>query len=171
MEDTEAKAQSIEDPPALRELLKNDAEFTQLCTMALPDSGATHPLRPRTGKDAVENIGKVSVTLAGENRVEMQQSRAGTIVGAEGSQAIVPLGTLVKQLGYEFGWDRRGCRLRHPSKSEVRVYTRSACPEIMSNSPAKRCVATTTLLSQACSCEQLTSEEVWSHEYVACAGL
>eukprot|EP00439_Symbiodinium_sp_Y106_P027774 s2669_g3.t1 len=126
----EKRSQRVDDPPALRELLQNEAEFTQMCRMALLDSGATHPLRPRTGQDAVETMGKVNVTLAGENRVEMKQSRAGTIVGEEGSQAIVPLGTLVKQLGYEFGWDRRGCRLRHPVKGEVRVYTRSACPEI-----------------------------------------
>ncbi|CAE7404103.1 GIP [Symbiodinium sp. CCMP2592] len=67
----------------------------------------------------------------GEHKVEMQQSRSGTILGSEGTQAIVPLGTVVKQLGYEFGWNRRGCFLRHPDKGEIRVYTRSTCPEIL----------------------------------------
>ena len=72
VEDTETKAQRVEEAPALRELLQNEAKFTQLCKMALLDSGATHPLRPRTRRDAVENMDKVNVTLAGENRVTVQ---------------------------------------------------------------------------------------------------
>ncbi|CAE7813365.1 unnamed protein product, partial [Symbiodinium sp. CCMP2592] len=110
----------LQETPALKELMKTEGDFTSICRMGLLDSGATHPLRPRTEKDVVSEMGKVSVTLAGENKVEMQQSRAGTILGSESTQAIVPLGTVVKQLGYdydyEFGWNRRGCFLRHPDK-------------------------------------------------------
>ena len=121
---------SCMDSPALKELMRVEDHFVSMCQMGLLDSGATHPLRPRTDQDATESMGKVNVTLAGENRVEMQQSRFGTILGAKGSQAIVPLGTVVKQLGYEFAWTRRGCCLRHPTKGEIKVFTRSACPEI-----------------------------------------
>ncbi|CAE7261345.1 unnamed protein product, partial [Symbiodinium sp. CCMP2456] len=121
----------MEDSPQLRELLKNNEELTKLCKMGLLDSGATHPLRPRVSNDSVNGVGSVNVTLAGENRVKMDQTKTGTILGGKDAQPIVPLGTLVKSLGYEFAWDRRGCRLRHPTKKEIKVYTRSTCPEIM----------------------------------------
>ncbi|CAE7369616.1 unnamed protein product, partial [Symbiodinium sp. CCMP2456] len=85
---------------------------------------------PRASEDHAEARGSVNVALAGETKVKMEQTRAGTILGEQGTQPIVPLGTLVKALGYEFAWDKRGCRLRHPTKKEVKVYTKSTCPEI-----------------------------------------
>ncbi|CAE7191630.1 unnamed protein product [Symbiodinium sp. KB8] len=117
--------------PALREFLRENQELVNLSRMGLLDSGATHPLRARTTKDSLGTMDNVDVTLAGENRVQMAQNKAGTILGGQNTQPIVPLGTLVKALGYEFSRDRRGCRLRHPDKKEVRVYTRSTCPEVM----------------------------------------
>ncbi|CAE7228572.1 unnamed protein product, partial [Symbiodinium sp. CCMP2456] len=116
--------------PALKELLRQEENFGRLCRMGLLDSGATHPLRAKTAIDVPAGLGSVSVTLAGETRVQMDQNRAGTILGDEGTQPIVPLGTLVKALGYEFAWDKRGCRLKHPTKREVKVYTKSTCPEV-----------------------------------------
>ena len=121
----------IGDSPTLKELLREPEEWGRLCQMGLLDSGATHPLRPRTSEDQATGLGPVNVTLAGENKVQMDQTKAGTILGGEGTQPIVPLGTLVKALGYEFAWDRKGCRLRHPTKKEIKVYTRSTCPEIL----------------------------------------
>ncbi|CAE7473244.1 PIP5K4, partial [Symbiodinium necroappetens] len=117
--------------PALREFLKQNEELVRMNRMGLLDSGATHPLRGRTERDQAGAMDNVNVTLAGENRVQMTQNKAGTIIAHQDAQPIVPLGTLVKALGYEFVWDHRGCRLRHPDKKEVRVYTRSACPEVM----------------------------------------
>ena len=117
--------------PALREFMKQNEELIRMNRMGLLDSGATHPLRARTDKDQAGAMDNVSVTLAGENRVQMAQNRAGTIIAHQDAQPIVPLGTLVKALGYEFVWDHRGCRLRHPERKEVRVYTRSTCPEVM----------------------------------------
>ena len=121
----------MEDSPILKELLKEPEEWGRLCQMGLLDSGATHPLRPRTSEDQTAGLGPVNVTLAGENKVQMDQTRAGTILAGKDTQPIVPLGTLVKALGYEFAWDRKGCRLRHPTKKEIKVYTRSTCPEIL----------------------------------------
>ena len=121
----------LEDSPSLKELLKEPEEWGRLCQMGLLDSGATHPLRPRTSEDQAAGLGPVNVTLAGENKVQMDQTRAGTILGGKDTQPIVPLGTLVKALGYEFAWDRKGCRLRHPTKKEIKVFTRSTCPEIL----------------------------------------
>ena len=117
--------------PALREFMKQNEELIRISRMGLLDSGATHPLRARTEKDQAGAMDNVSVTLAGENRVQMAQNKAGTIIAHQDAQPIVPLGTLVKALGYEFVWDQRGCRLRHPDRKEVRVYTRSTCPEVM----------------------------------------
>ena len=78
---------SCMDSPALKELMRAEDHFVSMCQMGLLDSGATHPLRPRTDKDATESMGKVNVTLAGENRVETQQSRFGTILGAKGHRS------------------------------------------------------------------------------------
>ena len=117
--------------PALREFMRQNEELIRISRMGLLDSGATHPLRARTEKDQAGAMDNVSVTLAGENRVQMAQNKAGTIIAHQDAQPIVPLGTLVKALGYEFVWDQRGCRLRHPDRKEVRVYTRSTCPEVM----------------------------------------
>ena len=41
----------------------------------------------------------------------------------------------------------------------------------VSNLPATRFGDTITLPSQACSCEQVSSDEVWGHDYVTIAGL
>ncbi|CAE7207045.1 unnamed protein product [Symbiodinium natans] len=97
--------------------------------MGLLDSGATHALRPGTVEEK-KKAAKVEVALAGDTKIELPQSDKGTILGDNQAQPIVPLGTLVRQLGYEFVWNARGCRLRHPSRPEVQVYTRSSCPEV-----------------------------------------
>ncbi|CAE7605330.1 unnamed protein product [Symbiodinium sp. CCMP2592] len=120
----------IKASPALRELMKFEEDLVSMCRMGLLDSGATHALRPRTPQDKGEKT-SVSITLAGEQKVQMDQTKSGTILGDKQTQPIVPLGTLVQALGYEFAWDRKGCRLKHPDKKEIKVYTRSNCPEIM----------------------------------------
>ncbi|OLP98838.1 Retrovirus-related Pol polyprotein from transposon TNT 1-94 [Symbiodinium microadriaticum] len=117
--------------PALREFMKQNEDLIRMNRMGLLDSGATHPLRARNERDQPGATDNVNVTLAGETRVQMEQNKAGTIISHQDAQPIVPLGTLVKALGYEFVWDRKGCRLRHPDRKEVRVYTRSTCPEVM----------------------------------------
>ncbi|CAE7553512.1 GIP [Symbiodinium sp. CCMP2592] len=123
------KVDDVRASPALRELMKAEEDMVSMCRMGLLDSGATHALRPRTPQDKGEKT-SVSVTLAGEQKVQMDQTKSGTILGDTQTQPIVPLGTLVQALGYEFAWDRKGCRLRHPDKKEIKVYTRSNCPEI-----------------------------------------
>ncbi|CAE7240501.1 unnamed protein product [Symbiodinium sp. CCMP2592] len=123
------KVDDVRASPALRELMKAEEDMVSMCRMGLLDSGATHALRPRTPEDKGEKT-SVSVTLAGEQKVQMDQTKSGTILGDTQTQPIVPLGTLVQALGYEFAWDRKGCRLRHPDKKEIKVNTQSNCPEI-----------------------------------------
>ena len=106
------------DAPALREFMKQNEDLIRMNRMGLLDSGATHPLRARNERDQPGAMDNVNVTLAGETRVQMEQNKAGTIISHQDAQPIVPLGTLVKALGYEFVWDRKGCRLRHPDRKE-----------------------------------------------------
>ena len=97
--------------------------------MGLLDSGATHALRPAMSQQELEGCTKAEVTLAGDQKVDLPQTQSGVIL-AEEAQPIVPLGSLVKTLGYEFVWNSRGCRLRHDSRPEIQVFTRSSCPEV-----------------------------------------
>ena len=46
------------------------------------------------------------------------------------TQPIVPLGSLVKTLGYEFVWNHKGCRLYRPTRPSIQVFTRSTCREV-----------------------------------------
>ena len=97
--------------------------------MGLLDSGATHALRPATSQSELDGCIKAEVTLAGDQRVKLPQTNSGVILADE-AQPIVPLGSLVKSLGYEFVWNSKGCRLRHESRPEIQVFTRSSCPEV-----------------------------------------
>ena len=89
--------------------------------MALLDSGATHPFKS-TSPEEDERSRMVEVTLADGNSVTLRQNPAGTLMPARGSDlakggattTIVPLGTLVQELGCSISWDRRGLRVRHP---------------------------------------------------------
>ena len=97
--------------------------------MGLLDSGATHPLRPATSPNELQACTRAEVTLAGDQKVELPQTQSGVIL-AEEAQPIVPLGSLVKTLGYEFVWNSKGCKLRHETRPEIQVFTRSTCPEV-----------------------------------------
>ena len=103
--------------------------FNEEERMGLLDSGATHALRPATSRSELDSCFNAEVTLAGDQKVSLPQTQSGVIL-AEEAQPIVPLGSLVKSLGYEFVWNSRGCRLRHDSRPEIQVFTRSSCPEV-----------------------------------------
>ena len=94
----------------------------------LIDSGATHPLRAARSIKELEEAKQTSVVLAGDQRISLPQTASGVILSE--TQPIVPLGGLVKTLGYEFVWNHKGCRLYHPTKSSIQVFTRSSCPEV-----------------------------------------
>ena len=114
--------------PALREL---DAEGVGVARrMGLLDSGATHAMRPKTPEDELKVTRTAEVTLAGDQKMEFPQTQSGVILAGPEAQPIVPLGSLIRALGYEFVWGRKGCVLRHPERPDVRVYDRSSCPEV-----------------------------------------
>ena len=102
----------------------------QLTKMGLLDSGATHALRQeRLGEASTAR--SVKVTLANDQKTTLLQYAQGVLLSQDRDvQPIVPLGSVVKQLGYTFEWNARGCRLHHPEKESVQVFTRSSCPEV-----------------------------------------
>ena len=114
--------------PALREL---DADGSGVVKrMGLLDSGATHAMRPRTPNDELKVTRTAEVTLAGDQKMEFPQTQSGVILAGPEAQPIVPLGSLIRALGYEFVWGRKGCVLRHPERPDVKVYDKSSCPEV-----------------------------------------
>ena len=88
-----------------------------------------HALRQGNGNEVAQGS-VVNLTLADDEKVPLMQDKAGAILTKIHAQPVLPLGALVAQLGYEFKWTRKGCRLTHPYKPEVMVVTKSACPEV-----------------------------------------
>ncbi|CAE7252215.1 unnamed protein product [Symbiodinium sp. CCMP2592] len=104
---------------------------------ALLDSGATHPFKNVTPRDEDQTL-PVQVTLADGNKVVLQQNRAGTLMPAKGSSmasgvattTIVPLGTLVRELGCTVSWDRQGLKVKHPEHGVITTHVAGSCPFI-----------------------------------------
>ena len=104
---------------------------------ALLDSGATHPFKNIEPRDSEDTL-PVQVTLADGNQVVLQQNRAGTLMPAKGSSmasgtsstTIVPLGTLVQELGCTISWDRQGLRVKHPEHGVITTHVAGSCPFI-----------------------------------------
>eukprot|EP00439_Symbiodinium_sp_Y106_P022158 s6090_g2.t1 len=104
---------------------------------ALLDSGATHPFK-NVEPTAEDKTLPVQVTLADGNNVTLQQNRAGTLMPARGSAVasgtasttIVPLGTLVQELGCTVSWDRQGLRVQHPEHGVIITHVAGSCPFI-----------------------------------------
>ncbi|CAE7409265.1 GIP [Symbiodinium necroappetens] len=103
--------------------------------VALLDSGATHPFKPLVERDLADIV---QVQLADGQKVDLQQNRAGTLMPVKDSHldransvtTIVPLGTLVQELGCTVAWDKRGLRVRHPEHGELTTHVVGSCPFI-----------------------------------------
>ncbi|CAE7573274.1 TY1B-DR3, partial [Symbiodinium sp. CCMP2456] len=104
--------------------------------MALLDSGATHPFRrlPPVHEDGLH---PAQVQLADGKAITLQQNRAGTLMPLkeavaqeEGATTIVPLGTLVQELGCTVNWDRKGLHVHHPRHGVISTHVAGSCPFI-----------------------------------------
>ena len=98
----------------------------------LLDSGASHAFRVARD-DEVEAAVKVKVQLANGAEVTLAQNRGGTLLAtsATSSEAvpIVPLGSLVQDLGCDLTWTRRkGLEIKHPSHGVIRPRVVGKCP-------------------------------------------
>ena len=101
----------------------------------LLDSGASHPFRAAT-EEEIERSTRVKVQLADGAEVVLAQNKAGTLLARppkEGDAAtpIVPLGSLVQDLGCDVSWSRRrGLEIRHPEHGVIRPKVVGPCPVV-----------------------------------------
>ena len=102
--------------------------------LALLDSGASHPLREAVDDQEFKRAFNVKVELADGRAVDLRQTSSGTLLSDQpsGTQPpIVPLGSLVQQLGCTVTWSkRRGFRVHHPEHGEIVVKMNGNCPMI-----------------------------------------
>ena len=132
--DPEPKAPSMK---VMRLGRKEDEYLDAEDVYALMDSGATHPLRRAWTQEEWERAEPTVVTLAGGESVELRMNEGGTLlvpISGEGYQAptapIVPLGSLVQQLGYTLEWSAKKCRLVGNQGDVHHLRVRNGCPEI-----------------------------------------
>ncbi|CAE7364368.1 unnamed protein product, partial [Symbiodinium microadriaticum] len=111
-------------------------------TSALLDSGATHCLRNAMDEEEWLGAEEVVVQLAGNKSLTMRLTQTGSLLmpprstttsssaGTTGGQTIVPLGELVKTLGYTMIWSPNGCVLRDSDGGEQRLRVTGGCPHL-----------------------------------------
>ncbi|CAE6952631.1 Papst2 [Symbiodinium sp. CCMP2592] len=111
-------------------------------TTALLDSGATHCLRNAHDQEEWLQSEEVIVQLAGNNSLKMKLGAGGSLLMPPRSrtssttttvtqgQTIVPLGELVKTLGYSLDWSQRGCFLIDPDGVPRSLGVCGGCPLI-----------------------------------------
>ena len=105
---------------------------------ALLDSGATHAVI--SFRDNLQDLEKVPVTLAGDERQEWLRTPGGTLVvppdptasSSRTGQTILPLGALVESLGCQVTWTRRrGLKVVHPTLGTLRTrISDNTCPYV-----------------------------------------
>ena len=98
--------------------------------MGLLDSGATHALRPQLPGESVKGYRSVTITLAGDRKVEMKMSPGGVIVGREDTEPIVPMGQLVRDLGCTVQWLDTHVVISHPTKGQLPTRLCGGCPMV-----------------------------------------
>ena len=132
---------SPEKTPAAKVLIVRDIRVCSLrsSSSALLDSGATHSLRSAVSWDEWLRSEEVEVQLAGNHSLKMRMSGLDTLLMppqpnhdpmAQQPQTIVPLGELVKILGYTMRWSREECTLEGPEGEIIHLSTNSGCPQL-----------------------------------------
>ena len=102
----------------------------------LLDSGASHPFRAATDEEEIERATRVKVQLADGAEVVLAQNKAGTLLARPSRKGIaatpiVPLGSLVQDLGCDVSWSRRrGLEIRHPEHGVIRPKVVGPCPVV-----------------------------------------
>ena len=102
---------------------------------ALLDSGATHAVLDASAVERSELV-PCTVSLAGDQRQTWHQTPGGSLVAPinrDGgvSQTILPLGSLVEQLGCSVRWSRKsGLHLIHPRLGRLQTSLKSGCPQL-----------------------------------------
>ncbi|CAE7334309.1 unnamed protein product, partial [Symbiodinium sp. CCMP2456] len=111
-------------------------------TAALLDSGATHSLRSAKDKMEWEAAEHVTVQLAGNVSMPMRMSSGGSLLMPpkqaterfgqvrHDHQTIVPLGELVRTLGYTLIWSGEGCFLEDEAGRRTKLKISGGCPHL-----------------------------------------
>ena len=129
--------------PEVRTLVVKDIRISSMTTTsALLDSGATHSLRSARDMEEWEQASEVMVQLAGNNALTMRMSDTGSLLMPPRStpstseapssqgQTIVPLGELVKTLGYTLVWSPSKCFLETSTGERLPLSTKGGCPQL-----------------------------------------
>ena len=129
----------------LRVITVQDIRISSLdhSSTALLDSGATHSLRSAYSEEEWLGAEEVQVRLAGGGSLRMRLSSGGSLlmpprnsgttsstIKNQGNQTIVPLGELVKVLGYSLEWSQRGCFLKDSEGNIRSLGLSNGCPHL-----------------------------------------
>ena len=118
----------------------------RVCTMeattsALLDSGATHSLRSATSEKEWNEAEPVGVQLAGNHQLVMRITKSGTLLmpwrsplsckhEQPSAQTIVPMGQLIKTLGYTMVWTPHECYLCNEAGERIPLQLNGGCPQM-----------------------------------------
>ena len=129
--------------PTMRTMVVKDIRVCaqRATSAALLDSGATHCLRSAFSEEEWLRAEEVLVTLAGGHSLRMRLSETGSLlmpprrtasstVAATTGQTIVPLGELVKTLGYTLVWSPNECYLYDENRQKLPLTTSAGCPQL-----------------------------------------
>ena len=89
---------------------------------------ASHAYRPMKLPEDSRSTKTVTVTLATGEERSLSQTGGGTLLGDEGSEAIVPMGQLVRLLGCKISWTPSKLTVVHPVHGRLQVRLRGQCP-------------------------------------------
>ena len=102
---------------------------------ALLDSGATHVVVDDAAAGSQQLV-PCTVSLAGDQRQTWHQTPGGSLVApvtgdGHAPQTILPLGSLVTQLGCSLRWSQRGgLQLIHPKLGRLKTSLKGGCPQL-----------------------------------------
>ena len=129
--------------PSMRVLQLRDI---RVCSMeakasALLDSGATHSLRSATSEEEWNEAEPVGVQLAGSHQMIMRITKSGTLLmpwrasssddkDQMSAQTIVPMGQLIKTLGYTMVWTPHECYLCNDEGDRIQLQLSGGCPQM-----------------------------------------
>ena len=129
--------------PEVKTLILRDLRVCSLrkTASALVDSGATHSLRTSTSAEEWESAEEISFQLAGCHYLTMRITSTGTLLmpphqegGCDSSvgkgQTIVPMGQLIKTLGYKLEWTPEFCYLESPEGHCIDLHVDNGCPQM-----------------------------------------
>ena len=129
--------------PGIRTMVVKDVRICSVgsSSAALLDSGATHCLRNAYDYNEWDASESVMVHLAGNNKLVMKLSRSGSLLmpprttsstttEASTGQTIVPMGELVRTLGYTLIWGPEKCYLEDAAGERTALNVSTGCPQL-----------------------------------------